>query len=184
MLEEITQEVVRSREASAPAIPLAKVQGWMQTTSIDEMGATYDFVTRKDAVSRVVPPLGSTEVVAFLRRYFERCMLENPESDWADSRYSAGWDLAHLLMDWAYFDRSGEDPREWAHWLAAVYKAGGPDVRLAIETATLEHVLITPEMIEVFSEWRGEPELNAALERSLTSAFPLPTLPADQEHNS
>jgi len=43
--------------------------------------------------SRINPPLHPEEYFEFVRGYYERAMLENPDSEWADSTTTAGYDF-------------------------------------------------------------------------------------------
>jgi hypothetical protein len=168
MLEEIVAELERPAGATGPAISQHKIHEWMGTTDPDAMGALYALLTEPAQAARINPPIDIYEVSAFLRRYFGRCITENPQSEWSDSRYSAGWDLARWLRHWAKSkDLDAAELEIWTRWLGELYKKGDDAIRLSIETATLEHVLDDSEVARIFRDWLKDPELAAGYQRSL-----------------
>lgn len=182
MLKEIARQLEASNSANASPIPRANVERWMKSSSINEMGATYALLMEPGAVKRIEPSIPSASVVTFLRRYFERCLKEDPKSDWANSRYSAGWDLARLLLLQARTKtKSRQELAGWISWVANLYKGSDEPVRQAIETSILEHVLAEPFFVKHFGEWRNDPKLRSALERSLNAAHPFPDMSNAQQ---
>lgn len=168
MLEEIVAELERPDGAAAPEIPRSKVREWMRATDLDVMGALYALLSEPDHAARISPRIETYEVSAFLRRYFERCITEDPQSAWSDSRYSAGWDLARWLKHLAKSpDFDSIELAEWSHWLGEVYKRGDSAIQLSIETATLEHVLDDPAVAQLFAGWLKDPALAEGYRRSL-----------------
>jgi hypothetical protein len=171
MLEEIVAELERSEGS----ISHVKIREWMSTTDLDAMGAVYALLSEPAHSARISPPIDKYEVSAFLRRYFDRCITENPESEWSDSRYSAGWDLAHWLRHWAKSkDLDLVELDRWTRWLGELYRKGDEAIRLAIETATLEHVLGEPAVRELFADWLKDPVLAEGYRRSLDGPGALP----------
>jgi hypothetical protein len=175
MLEEIVAELIHSEETARVMISRKKVHEWMATSDLHAMGALYALISEPEQCSRIHPPLDKYEVDAFLRRYFERCILEDPESEWADSRSSAGWDIARWLKHWTKSkDFASEELAEWAKWLAELYKRGDGAIQLSIETTILEHVLDEPAIAELFANWRSDPALAAGYQRSVHGPGDLP----------
>jgi hypothetical protein len=170
MLDEIVSELEGGDDRAK--ISLAKVRDWMKTDDIHAMGALYHLLSEVTQCSRIHPPPSRDEVVPFLRRYFSRCINEDPQSAWADSRHSAGWDLANLLR---CHEKTSENEEllEWSDWLADLYRAGSSAVRLAVETAILEHILDKEELRRSFSGWLKDPELAPAFGRSMSGPGPL-----------
>jgi hypothetical protein len=174
MLAEIVAEL-GGDQSNAPEISQEKVRAWMASTDLETMGALYALLSEAGQCARITPALDSFEVAAFLRNYFERCITEDPESEWSDSRYSAGWDLARWLKHWAEStDSDIQDLTEWTRWLGDLYKRGDAAVRLAIETAVLEHVLDDQAVANFFSEWTADAILAEAYRRAVDGPGALP----------
>src|SRR5919204_570265 len=93
LLSEVTSEIERLSQDSARTVSQAKLDRWINADDIHVLGATYALISNPNHAARVIPPLQLNEVSAFLQRYFSRCLREDPKSEWADSRYTAGWDI-------------------------------------------------------------------------------------------
>lgn len=162
------QEIMSELTGDAGGRPIARqrVLEWMRTDDIECMGALHSLIT--DHYDRIQPPLQFDEYHPFVLRYFQRCVLEDPKSEWAESRYSAG----HTFIGW--FVWSWRDPErrtstvpELKEWLAALYLAGDADVRRALVQATLEHLFENAEVVEYFSDWREHPILSTAYDEAM-----------------
>ena len=163
-LQEITSEL--TGEFGSRPIARQRVLEWMQTDDIECMGALHSLIT--DQYDRIQPALRFDEYHSFVLSYCRRCLLEDPQSEWAVTRYGAG----HTLIGW--FVGWWRDPTHRAstipalkEWFAAVYVAGDPDVRTALVQATLEHLFENPEVAEYFSDWREHPVLSTAYDEAM-----------------
>jgi hypothetical protein len=175
VLTEIVAELENPAGAMGSVISEKKVREWMTTTDVDAMGALYALLSEPGQVARIKPSIDKYEVSAFLRRYFERCITENPESEWADSRYSAGWDIARWLKHWTKSkDLDSDELAEWATWLGELYKKGDSAIQLSIETAILEHVLDDPAIAQLFADWPKDPQLADGYQKCLHGPGALP----------
>jgi hypothetical protein len=119
------------------------------------------FIT--DHFDRIQPALQCDEYYPFVLAYFQRCLLKDPQSEWAETRYGVG----HNIIGW--FGWSWRDPdqrtstvAELKAWLAAVYVAGDSEVRTCLVQATLERLFETREVVEYFSDWKEHPVLSTA----------------------
>ncbi len=141
---------------------------WMQSEDIEVLGAVYRLIMDKSCYKRIQPPLNVHEYVAFVKHYYGRCFRENPESEWADSRYSAGWGLVawfnHL---WRDSNVSRKILAEIKRWIADLYKGGTEEIRKCIITATLEHLFEDKTIAKYFIDWRKDSELGSAYEEAL-----------------
>lgn len=139
---------------------------WTASEDMEVLGFVYS--TLGDNKFRVEPELSLDEYLKFVRNYYERCFFENPDGDWSDSRYSAGWDLVNVL---AFHWDSSEVPRsvmeDWKRWLADIYKRGPEEVRTCIINATLEHLLEKGSLRKFFADWVRDPVLKMAYEQAL-----------------
>src|SRR5579871_1608804 len=139
MLQQIRRELQADRTETRE-IPAATVRTWMASDEPDVRGATYGFF-HSPHTARVRPELSFDEVFDFTLSYYEWCIrTDPPPGNWASTRYSAGWDLTSWFFalwnqkrEKKYFDRIKSR-------LAALYKAGDPDLKQAIAHAIIEHL--------------------------------------------
>lgn len=136
----------------------------LTSNDIHVLGAAYDAICEPDIVSRVQPALDSDEVYSFVRFYLSRCIVEDPTSSFADSRYSACHSAARWLKQ---FGGSSDPNRPFLgfDWIILLYKSHDSSVKLAIETGIFEH-LSRKQAHELLSRWGADPEVSAALKRS------------------
>lgn len=147
-------------------IPGELFRKWMASDDIEIQGFVYSHLGNRRF--SVEPPLSLDEYLKFVRHYYERCFFENPDGEWSDSRYSAGWDLVNVLAfqwDSADVPRSAMD--DWKDWLADLYKRGSEEVRTCIINATLEHLLEKGSFRKFFADWAKDPVLRTAYEHAL-----------------
>jgi hypothetical protein len=147
-------------------IPGAEFRRWMTSDDVEVLGYTYHLLG--DRRFRIDPELSLNEYLEFVRRYYERCFMENPDGEWSDSRYSAGSDLVGVL---AFHWNKSEVPKsvmeDWKNWLARIYQQGSDEVRKCIVTATLEHLLEQGVFRQFFADWVKDPVLRKAYEEAL-----------------
>jgi hypothetical protein len=149
-------ELFREDIDQGALIPRERVLNWMGSANIEVLGAAYVLILKPQHYNRITPPLTFDDYHTFVRHYHERCFLENPQGEWCNSRYEAGWNLANWF---ARLWRDQSVPRsaleELKTWLAKLY------------TATLEHLFETPELAEFFAEWKSDPILSVAHEAAM-----------------
>lgn len=149
--------------ASRDLIRKDHVKRWMASEEIECLGALFCLLMDRACYERIDPPLQFADYQGFVQTYLERCLREDPEGEWADSRYEAGWTLAKwfrgLWLDPAV-PRSAL--RELKDWLARLYKEGGQEVRTCLVTASLEHLFEANEIGQFFSDWNQDSDLKKA----------------------
>lgn len=73
-----------------------------------------------------------------MKHYQERCLREEPDGEWSDSRYSPANDLVNIF---ASLWRDSSVPRpvleDLRDWLGRLYEQGDSDIRTCIVQATL-----------------------------------------------
>lgn len=147
-------------------IPGDAFRQWMASEDIEVLGFVYSMLG--DHRLSVEPELTLGEYLKFVRHYYERCFEENPDGEWSDSRYSAGWDLVNVL---AFQWNSPDVPKSvmvgWEVWLAELYKRGSKEIRTCIVHATLEHLLEQGAFRKFFADWAKDPILRNAYEEAL-----------------
>ncbi|MDP9121999.1 MAG: hypothetical protein M3O15_11655 [Acidobacteriota bacterium] len=134
----------------------------MKSADLEARGALLSLLADRALASRIEPGLNLEQHLAFVLPYYERCFRENPDGEGSHSRYSAGWDLAHL------FHHLWSDPQtrpavdQIRDWLARLYKSADADLRRSIVDATLEHLFVIEGIAKLFAGWRKDPELRIA----------------------
>ena len=147
-------------------IPGAAFREWMASDDIEVLGFVYSMLD--DHRLSVEPPLSLEEYLKFLRHYYERCFLENPENKWSNNRWTAGWDLVNVLaFQWNDPEVPKSVMQDWKSWLADIYKRGSDEVRMCIVQATLEHLLEQGVFRRFFADWARDPLLRKAYEEAL-----------------
>lgn len=142
-------------------VVLSDVQTWMASSDIEILGFTHALLS--DHRFRIEPPISLSEYVEFSKRYYERCLKENPDGDWSDSRYSAGADVVNIF---ASLWRDSSVPRpvleDLKMWLARLYRAGDSEIRTCVVQATLEHLFEQKQIREFFADWLNDEVLAVA----------------------
>jgi hypothetical protein len=151
---------------SGDPIPRELVREWIQRADRVEADAMLYKLT-DEAWNRIEPPLEGQETCTLIERYLLRCIRENPQGGGALSRYEA----AGAREAWFDHLSSTEDgPNRLQTVVAAVtdlFLRGDDQVRLAIETGFLEHVLEQPTLRPLFSHWAHDDRLQDAWQACL-----------------
>jgi hypothetical protein len=164
-LQEIAAELEKRGEDLA-RIPHAQVQRWMKSEDTDSLGATYAFLFDPAQVQRVSPPLSFDDVFSFVLRYYQFCLRADPESRWADSRYSAGMDLVR------WFTLMWDQKRDRKYFesikamLQNLYLTGQPELKKCVEQGVVEHLFERKDIMAFFSDWRDNPQLRPAYDEA------------------
>ena len=163
LLEGITAEL--TGESGAP-IARDRVLEWMRTDDIECMGAVYSLIS--DHFDRIDPPLQFDEYHPFVLAYFQRCLSQNPQSEWADTRYGAGANIiSWFVWSWRDPDQRMTTVPALKAWLADLYLAGDSDVRTCLVQATLEHLFENRDVADYFSDWKDRPGLATAYREAM-----------------
>jgi hypothetical protein len=166
MLTEIIEQLEASPEV-VTKIPASQVLCWMDSEDIDTLGATYVFLSNAACVRRIHPALSFEQVFNFTQLYYLQCLRKDPDSDWANSRYSAGWDMVR------WFVSMWDDKRESKYFellkssLAELYREGPPDLRSCIGVAIIEHLFEREAIRNFFGDWKDDPELRTAYDAGI-----------------
>lgn len=142
-------------------LPLAELKIWMLSADIEVLGFVYAMI--HDHRFRIEPPLPVLEYVPWAKHYYERCFRENPDGDWANSSYSAGWDLVGFFISlWDNETVPRDSLLNLKKWLAKLYFTADEGLRLCIVHATLEHLFERKAIRKYFSDWQQDPVLAPA----------------------
>jgi hypothetical protein len=163
LLQEVTQELEKSR-VDPTSISRDRVENWMEAADNDPdvLGAIYVFLSKVRHSQRVKPPLSFDPVFNFVLRYYEFCLKFNPESEWANSRYSAGSDLVGWFI-WMW-----DEKREKKYFAAIkltlekLYITGDAEMQKCIVHAVIDHLFERKTVRAFFADWKCNPKLRAA----------------------
>lgn len=160
-------EEISRQSSSSGSISIDTVRTWMQNDDIEVMGALWDKIVSEDSVvRRIEPTLVLEEAERFIMRYFERVVLENPDGEWSDSRYSILTTIASFFQD-ASADRDDPFLADLKVFLARMYIEGNSEIRNAIVTGALEHIMEQRRWREFYKDWCDDPILGQAYNEAL-----------------
>jgi hypothetical protein len=166
LLEQIIGEL-KADSNETREIPVSLVRSWLTCDDPDVRGAAYGFL-RSAHASRVRPELSFDEIFDFFLRYFDWCITVDPAPGaWANTRYSAGWDLV------GWFFRLWDESRDKKYLerikfqLAELYKSGAEDRKKSIEHAIIEHLFERKQIRKFFADWKNDPDLRPAYEEGM-----------------
>jgi hypothetical protein len=147
-------------------IPREKVLCWIEATSdLSNLAKLYRLTD--EGYYRIQPDLGRDASCALIQRYLLQCIREGvSDDDEIQGRYEA----AQSLHVWFCHLLEMKDTSALTAAAAAVtelFLASGEDVRTAIETGFLEHILETAALHPYFEHWSRDPNLREAWERAL-----------------
>jgi len=142
-------------------LPLNDLHEWMTNKDIEVLGFVHAML--HDSRFRIEPPIEQVDYIKFVKHYVQRCLQENPNGEWSDSRYSAGGDLVNVF---ASLWRDPLVPRpvltDLKTWLGKLYKESNREIRTCIVHATLEHLFEQKDIRKFFSDWQEDELLKAA----------------------
>jgi hypothetical protein len=124
------------------------------------LGAVNALLMEEECFPRVQPPPEVSEYARFFTAYTERCLLEDAEGEWTDSRFAAGLNWVRFFV--SLFE-DPEVPRGEVHalktWLERLYRESDAVMRLGLVTAIVEHLFEVRAVAEYFSDWKDDPVL-------------------------
>jgi hypothetical protein len=167
LAQEIYEVVGSPEEARSTPISRDMVKTWMASNDLDALGAVHAMLHTPQYLQRISPPIEADEGRCFVMHYFERCLRENPDSEWASTRYEAGWELA------SWFSGLWDDPTarqfcgEIKDKLAQLYRAGDKDLQRALVDAALEHMFERRDIAAFFEDWKNDPVLAGGYREAL-----------------
>src|SRR5712671_6086092 len=81
-LDQVVRELSAQDDQARAPIPRDRVLKWMKESDIEVLGATYTLILDERHNRRIEPPLAFDDYHAFVMRYYEGCLLENPDGTW------------------------------------------------------------------------------------------------------
>lgn len=166
ILDEIKTELLS--EHPSASISGVRVLEWMKSDEIEVLGATSALLEDPTHRQRIELGIPFHDYQRFYLRFFERCIRENPDGEWSDSRYLA----AHGLVAW--FNGLWKDPQvpraalnEIKLLLEKLYREGDEEIRCCIVTGALEHLLVNRQILKFFYNWKSDETLRSAYNEAL-----------------
>ena len=166
MLQRIIDEL-EARVGKGNIVEKSDAQGWMKSEDADTLGATYAFLCNPDCVRRVSPLLSFDEVFVFMLHYYEFCLRTDPKSQWANSRYSAGWELTRWFVKLWHEKREVKYFQAIKSLLERLYITGDRELKTCIEHAIVEHLFEIKAIRDFCRDWRDNVQLQTAYEEGM-----------------
>jgi len=168
-LSEIVRELnMNESNPRTERISSERVKQLMAHDDIEVRGVVYAFITDQRRSQVIEPSLSFDDCFQFLTRYYERCFREDPNSKWADSRFSAGHDFVNWFVSlWNDEAVPRSAIANLKAWLARLYGEGDAALRNCIVTATLEHLFEQQKIRKYFADWEGDPVLGTAFSEAM-----------------
>jgi hypothetical protein len=142
-------------------VSLGDIENWIASDDIEIMGFTHGLLS--DDRFRIDPPISLSAYIKFTKHYFGRCIRENHEGQWSESRYTAGATFVNLFGSlWRDQTVPREVLSELKTWLEQLYREGDPAIRTCIVHAALEHLFEQEEIRNFFSDWEQDKVFAAA----------------------
>jgi len=148
---------------NARAVPRSQVVEWMQYPALEVQGAIYTMVADAQRAKHIKPALTFEDYYRFVVPYLLRCIEQNPDMEWVESSYLAGYALVAWIVD--FWDKKTVSRKQLAdikQRLAALYKRGDLQVRDTVVNAVLEHLFEQSELARYFKDWQSDPVLAPA----------------------
>ena len=144
------------------------VKEWMSSIDIDTLGALHAALQNTNNQKRIYPSLDFDNYQKFVLSYLGRCISENPDSEWASTRYEAGWEAVSWFLNlWRNTSAPHSALSRTKEWLESLYRSGDVTVRECIVNATLEHLFEKPEIAQYFIDWKNDSVLSAGYHQAL-----------------
>lgn len=160
------QTIIRGAAESNGPIKREQVRNWIRDARDVETLALLYGLTDK-AWRRIHPALEKNETCQLICRYFLSCIRENPKGGIALGRYDAAGALEGWVDHLSNMENTEEILLEIAATVTELFLTGDDDVRRAIETGFLEHVLEQIKLRPLFEHWAADDRLRDTWQRAL-----------------
>jgi hypothetical protein len=171
MSNKLSQRIINffQSDTNDCSISRQNILDWMNSEDIQILGVLYSFITKPKFSKKIQPPLEFDQYYKFIKRYLELCIYQNPDNDdWVKTRYEAGWELVSWFASW--WDNAKVPKnylKNFKNCIGDIYKKGNQQVKECIVNATLEHLFENKKVIDFFSDWQDDPELQIAYIKAL-----------------
>lgn len=148
-------------------IPREQVLRWIEAAQdLSTLARLYRLT--EEGYYRIQPELGRDASCGLIQRYLLQCIREDvPDNDEIQGRYEAARSLHVWFCHLLEMKDTSAVLTAAAGAVTELFLASGEDVRTAIETGFLEHVLETAALRPYFEHWSRDSNLREAWERAL-----------------
>jgi hypothetical protein len=159
-LSEVVSSFGTSEHPNTAPIAREKVRKWIkEAKDIEVQGALCSYLLDRDHSSRVNPSLEFSDFHPFVSNYFLRCVSEDPQGQWSDTRYGA----AMALANWFKALKNDQTvPRqalsEIKQSMQNLWDRADQAVRDGILNGALEHIFEDHDARQLFDDWRQHPK--------------------------
>jgi hypothetical protein len=165
MAKELIQ-AIEEKVASGAIVCRDDLENWIETGDIETWGTVAWLI--KGWPHLVEASVSQQTIADFLVEYYRRCIVESPNNDYSDSRYTA----AHALAAWyKALRKTVHENHKLLGTLRKVledlYLCPDEKVRLAVVHGVLEHVFEDPDCIPDFQGWKHTAVLRSAYEEAI-----------------
>ena len=148
-------------------IPRERVLCWIEAApDLSTLAKLYRLTD--EGYYRIQPDLGRDASCALIQRYLLQCIREGvSDNDEIQERYEAAQSLHVWFLHLLEMKDTSAVLKTAADAVTELFLASGEDVRTAIQTGFLEHVLETATLRPYFEHWSRDSNLKEAWERAL-----------------
>jgi hypothetical protein len=165
-MADLTSEIQTALESDGP-IERERVRVWIRG-AMDLKTVALLYRLSYEDWDRIEPTLERDETCRLICRYFLLCIRENPQDGTGPQRYEAAGDLESWIDHLSNRKDSQKNLQEVATAVTNLYLESDTDVRMAIETGFLEHVLEQAKLRPLFAHWAEDERLRESWQHALT----------------
>jgi hypothetical protein len=159
-------EAIQAALGSDDLIDRDRVRIWIRDAMDLKTVALLYRLSRK-AWDRIEPNLEKDETCRLICRYLLLCIRENPQDSSGLQRFEAAGELESWIDHLSNTEGTQGNLQEVAAAVTTLYLESDVDVRNAIETGFLEHVLEQAKLRPLFSHWAEDELLKDAWQQAL-----------------
>jgi hypothetical protein len=164
-MSEVATAVQAALDSEAPIARELVVEWCQGADDVKVLALLYRL--SDEAYERIQPPLGQHETCRLIQRYLLECIRLNPEDGAAFSRYQAARVLVSWFQHLSRLADTGPVLRDAASAVTQLFLESHAEVRTAIETGFLEHVLEDGEFHPLFASWEHDNHLREAWQAAM-----------------
>ena len=140
-----------------------QIKKWMKSDNLEVLGTVHSYVDDRSYSSKISPPFALKDFLELQKKYFSRCILENPEQPWVHNRAEAILDLIQWFYEfWNHPDITQGLLDDFNSWIAKLYKEGDKDVKDEIVHVVFLHLFEDKKVKKLFANWKDDPDLKEA----------------------
>jgi hypothetical protein len=160
-------DLVQYIESNDPnkKISLELILNGMTSEDFEVMGAIYCIISSNKLYKNIHPPMSWEQCIGFLMNYFKCCIIDSPDGDWSDSRYTAAWDYANWIRFLFYESWANKYIQLICKDLEHLYMHSSEKIKNCIEVALYEHIFNDPKIKLKFIEYTASKEMSAVYAR-------------------